>query len=194
MRDTYWLLAMQRGFAVLGRSIGYGAFAVASGLLITMSGILFLQVAFRYVLQLPLSWSEEAARFCLVWFGMLATCVAGQQGLHFSLRWGVNLLNPRPRELLRLFVLVFSSCILGFVAYQGFWYLGVVSTLTATATHLNLVWVYAAVPVGCLGMTIIYVCELADYLLAHLTGQHLGLWKLTEEMAYKQLLTGEDPC
>jgi len=182
----------QRGFALLGWGVGQVACVVASALIIAMSVILFLQVTFRYVLMLPLPWSEEAARFCLVWFAMLASCVAGQQGLHFAIRWGVNWLGPRAREAARIFVLAFGAVVLLFLAGQGFSYLSVVSSLTATATRINFVWVYAAIPVGCLGLAIIHLAELGDAVLAFVTGQHLGVWRHTEDRSFAQLLAGND--
>jgi TRAP-type C4-dicarboxylate transport system permease small subunit len=121
---------------------------------------------------------------------MLAMCVAGQQGLHFSLRWATNLLPLTLREVLRVFVLGFNCIVLVFLAYAGVRYLSVINTLTATATHINLVWIYSAIPVGCAGLFLINFSELADAVLAPLTGQHLGAYRRSEEAAYNQLLMG----
>ena len=192
MHSTGLALIAQRGFALLGRGVGQLACFIASALIVVMSAILFLQVTFRYGLKLPLPWSEEAARFCLVWFAMLAACVAGREGLHFAIRWGVNLLGPRSREAARIFVLLSGGCVLSFVAVEGFSYLSVVSGLTATATRINLAWIYAAIPVGCLGLALIHLAELADALLAPFTGQYLGVWRHTDERTFAQLVVGND--
>lgn len=186
------LLVIQRAFALTGRCIGGAACVLASALVVVMSVILFLQVVFRYVLMLPLPWSEEAARFCLVWFAMLASCVAGQRGLHFAIRWGVKWLNPWVREAARILILAFGAGVLLFLAFEGFSYLAIVSTLTATATRINMTWVYAAIPVGCIGLAIIHLVELADAVLAPFTDQHLGIWRHTEDLAFSQLHAAED--
>ncbi len=39
--------------------------------LAAMAIIVFLQVIFRYLLHLPLFWTEEFARYCLVWASLL---------------------------------------------------------------------------------------------------------------------------
>jgi len=185
-------LTLQRAFAFLGRSIGFCALLGASALLIVMSAVLLLQVVYRYVLQLPLPWSEEAARFCLVWFAMLASCVAGQRGIHFAIRWCVNFLPSRPREAIRFGVMIFGAILLSFLAYQGFAYLPIVSTVKASATGINYTFVYASLPIGCLGLAMTHVAEIMDAILARITGEHLGLWRLSDDDAHKLLSSSVD--
>lgn len=178
---------VQRMSARLAAGLGILLVCTASLLLVAMSSILFLQVIYRYVLELPLSWSEEAARFCLVWFGMLASCVAGQQGVHFSIRWCLNWLGPGPREIARIIVLAFGIATLGFIAYRGFAYLSVVGDLVATATEINMFWVYLAIPAGCSLLALIQALEFFDAVAGLITHRHFGRWRGVEEMAFLQL-------
>ena len=41
-------------------------------LLITLTCVMMLQVVMRYVFKTPLSWAEEACRYCFVYSVMLA--------------------------------------------------------------------------------------------------------------------------
>jgi TRAP-type C4-dicarboxylate transport system permease small subunit len=166
------LQAAQRAFAQVAIILGYLLVGAASILLVGMSAVLFLQVLYRYVLQLPLPWSEEAARFCLVWFAMLASCVAGQQGVHFSLRWAVNWLAPGPREIVRMMMLSFGILVLSFVSWKALLYLSVVNDLVATATLVNMFWVYLAIPVGCGSLALNQFLELNDAVAGLVTHMH----------------------
>ncbi len=59
-----------------------GALAV---LMATLVGIVFVSVFFRYVVQDPIVWSEEAGRLCLVWTSFLGTYVAHRRAEHIAM-------------------------------------------------------------------------------------------------------------
>ena len=54
----------------------------AIGLLAAIFVILILQIAFRYVLNAPLVWPEEAARYLYIWVCYLGAAVALRRGSH----------------------------------------------------------------------------------------------------------------
>lgn len=58
---------------------------------LSLAGIVALQVFCRYALNHSLFWSEELARFLLVWLTFLGATVAYRRGLHAS----VDLLTQR---------------------------------------------------------------------------------------------------
>jgi len=51
---------------------------------LTMTGVVILQVFCRYVLNYSLFWSEELARFLLVWLTFLGATVAYHRNMHPS--------------------------------------------------------------------------------------------------------------
>jgi TRAP-type C4-dicarboxylate transport system permease small subunit len=182
----------QQTLARAAAALGILMAGTAALLLLAMSAILFAQVIYRYLLQLPLPWSEEAARFCLIWFAMLASCVAGHQGVHFSIRWCVNWLPARQREIVRIAVLALGAAVLAFVAWKGTLYLAVVDGFTATATQLNMFWVYLAIPVGCGALAAIQLLELFDAVTGLATHRHYGRWRLVEDTAFLQLVEKDE--
>ena len=186
------LQSTQRALALLSHGLGFVLVGAAALLLVAMSGILFLQVIYRYVLLLPLPWSEEAARFCLVWFAMLSSCIAGQQGAHFSLRWCLRWFSPTWRELARMLVLALSILVFVFLAYTGFLYLAVVEDLVATATQISMFWVYLAIPVGCGSLALIQTLEFLDAVAGLVTHRHFGRWRLVEDAAFLQLVERDE--
>ena len=80
--------------------------AIAAALMATMCIVVFLGAFFRYVLVDPLVWTEEIARFCLVWITFLGTYLAYRRNLHISIDLVRQRLSARGRRVLHLFVLV----------------------------------------------------------------------------------------
>ncbi|MFH1981424.1 MAG: TRAP transporter small permease [Pseudomonadota bacterium] len=69
------------------------------GMGITMAAIVAAQVFFRYALNASLFWSEEAARFLLVWLTFLGAATAYYRGSHP----GIDALTSRlPRKARRI--------------------------------------------------------------------------------------------
>ncbi len=59
-------------------------------LMSAMALVTFAQVVARYVFEAPLSWSEELARFLLMWLAMLSSAYAFKLRAHFALRFVVD--------------------------------------------------------------------------------------------------------
>jgi TRAP-type C4-dicarboxylate transport system permease small subunit len=148
---------------------------VCSALLVMLAVSVFLGVVIRYVLNAPLSWTEEIARYALVWFAMLASAVAARRGVHFAFRWCMKPLPEsvrRPvRQLVNLLVIIFLSVLL----VQGIGTLDIVADQTSMATEIDMRIPYAGIPVGMGFVLIIYVLEIADFVLSHWTHRQLSI-------------------
>ncbi len=80
---------------------------LASFFLVAFSVLVVLQVFMRYVMNSPLSWSEELARFALVWFVWIAGSYAVKFQRHVKFTVLVNLLGkkfPVAQRLLNILV------------------------------------------------------------------------------------------
>lgn len=64
--------------------------------------VMALQVFYRYVLQIGLSWSEEVSRFLFVWFVYISASYAVQMGTHIRVSFLVDLLPPRLARLFQI--------------------------------------------------------------------------------------------
>ena len=60
------------------------------------------QVASRYLLQAPSSWTEELARFALIWIGLLGAAYAYRTRAHMGIDLLSNRLAPPGRRVLRI--------------------------------------------------------------------------------------------
>jgi TRAP-type C4-dicarboxylate transport system permease small subunit len=139
--------ACRRYFSAAVRMIWrWGTEAVVIALMAIMVSTIVLQVVFRFVIGDPLAWSEELARYVLVWITFLGAAVAYRQGAHIVVEAVVGLL-PRHTRL----VLAWTAEALTTVALIGLLVYGlqiteVTSTVHATMLGMPMSWVYAAVP------------------------------------------------
>jgi TRAP-type C4-dicarboxylate transport system permease small subunit len=107
-----------------------------------------LQVAFRYVLNDPLVWSEELARYLFVWIALVGAGAAVRTGGHF----GLDLFYKKFPAAGRSGVAVLISAILAVFAATLLVY-GIRETIQASvqlapSLQIRMHWAYAALPVG----------------------------------------------
>jgi TRAP-type C4-dicarboxylate transport system permease small subunit len=78
--------------------------------------IVLYAVFMRYVLNSAPFWSEEVARYLMVWMALLATSAAMRRGQHIGLTFVVEKAGPRLRKVLNLLayalVLLFFTVLL----------------------------------------------------------------------------------
>lgn len=114
----------------------------------TMFIIIFLQVIFRYVLRTPISWSEELARYLMVWGSCLAAASAYGYGSHIGVKALVNLLSERKAKWARILVHLAVSALMGVICYEGFRLSFLVYYQESAAMQIPMTYPYLAIPVG----------------------------------------------
>lgn len=65
----------------------------------------FVQVLFRFVLHMPLAWTEELLTFCMIWVAYLGSSAAANERKHILVSMFIDMLPKR----LRLGFTVFSQ-------------------------------------------------------------------------------------
>jgi len=117
-----------------------------------VSGVMFLiviaQVIFRYVLSQPLPWSEELARYLMIWVACLAASEAYVKGNHVGVSFVIDTLKPNLRKVMILTVHLIVAVLMGVIAYQGFRLSFLLGDQVSPAMGLPMTWPYLAVPVG----------------------------------------------
>lgn len=89
--------------------VGWWISVVAVGLMVLS---ILLQVFFRYVLGNPLAWSEEAARFCMLWMTGLMAPLAYRRGGFVAIDVMVRALPVRAGEVLSFILLLIILMVL----------------------------------------------------------------------------------
>jgi len=114
-----------------------------------MGTVLALQIFMRYVMNWPLIWSEELARYIFVW----ATFIGAGYGVRKKIHISMELLYIRLPKKVRVFVTIFTNAVAIFVFAYLIPY-GITTTrrqwaIASSAMEIPMSWVFAAVPIGC---------------------------------------------
>jgi len=121
-----------------------------------------IQVVFRYVIQNPPTWTEEAARFLCIWMVFLAAGLAFGRGSHIVVD-ALHLVLPLPlKRLLLVLINLASLAFLLVLVWQGVEMVQLTSNTTSTAMQLNMGVVYAALPTGSAIAALYVVQRLVD--------------------------------
>ena len=87
-----------------------------TAILVAMSVILVAQVFMRYVVNDPLVWAEELARYLLIWCTMIGTSLAVRESRHIVVDFAPVLFGPRSVGFFRLIslagIIIFCAVIL----------------------------------------------------------------------------------
>lgn len=134
------------------RSIDRGVVLVTSGivvmLMVAMTGAILAGVFARYVMNDALAWSEEVARYALVWLSFLGGGLVFRHGGHVSIDFLVNKLAGPPRWLVVGCATLASATFLAVLAWQGYTLMERGAYQTSPALRLPMTVPYAAIPVG----------------------------------------------
>ena len=142
---------------LLDRWIHRGTAFVVIVLMAVMTGVIGLQVFFRYVLNASLIWPEELARYAMVWVTCLASGIAVRQAAHLGIDSVVRRLPPPARRAVLLGGHAATLSFLTVVLASGVNMVGRVIGQASVALDLPMAVPYAAVPVGAALMLYEYV-------------------------------------
>lgn len=76
---------------------GFNLFLFVLLLILTIT-----QVLFRYMLMIPLPWTEELARFTLVWVTFLGAASVTRRKLHIAVDYFISKLSPKTSRVISL--------------------------------------------------------------------------------------------
>lgn len=109
-------------------------------------GVITLQIVSR-VLFSAVGWTEEVARFLLVWITFLAGTLAFQRGRHIAVTFAVDALPGRLRQFARLLALGIMLAFLITLIVIGYRYMQVQSFQKSASLRLSMTYVYAVMPI-----------------------------------------------
>lgn len=120
-----------------------------------MSLVVFAQVIFRYVLELPLFWTEEFARYCLVWASLLGAGVAFKRAEHIAVNFLTERFLPGRKSLITSFLVdVLILIILAIILWGGITLVMMTRSQISPALRIPMALPYLAIPIGAAVMII----------------------------------------
>lgn len=127
---------------------------VTAILLAVMIGSIGVSVFCRYMLKLPLSWTEEVVLLCMVWMCFLGASVVTKHQEHILIDFFITLAPRRLTKAMEFFCLVVITGVLIVLFWQGILLLEVTQDVTTIALGIPTMYMYAAIPVSALLMLI----------------------------------------
>lgn len=143
------LSALRLGIDGFNRAIGW----LLALLLLVMTALIFWQFFARFVVGKPLFFSEEIARFAMIWLTFIGAGYAYRKGLLISVDLVLEYAGPRLARWMRVVIILCSLSFALILVYYGFDLVDRVSGQIAPSTRVSMMWPYLAVPLG--GLVII---------------------------------------
>ncbi|OOE45339.1 C4-dicarboxylate ABC transporter permease [Salinivibrio kushneri] len=133
---------------------------IAGILLLVMTVIVVAQVLFRYILNIPLSWTDELSRFLMIYMTYLCLPFVYLTDKNIAMTFVTEILEKKtPRLFSFLTLLAHISAILVFVVWINFgWNFFQTGSVKADSLPIPMFYVYIIPPVM-MGLTIIYALQ-----------------------------------
>ena len=128
----------------LGRLVEYPVAA----LVVAEVVILFTGMTARYVLQMPLTWTDEVASILFLWLAMLGSVVALQRGEHMRMTALVARASPSLRAFLEVLAIGAALLFMALLLVPSLNFAVRQNDFTTPALELSGTWRAAALPVG----------------------------------------------
>ncbi|NIC03835.1 TRAP transporter small permease [Billgrantia bachuensis] len=115
-------------------------------------GVITLQIVSR-VFFTAAGWTEEVARFLLIWITFLGATLAFQRGRHIAVTFAVEALPKRIAQLARIAAVLVALGFLVALIVIGYRYMQVQSFQRSASLRLSMTYVYAVIPISAAIMT-----------------------------------------
>jgi len=138
------LTALNRAAAVQAKVLGVALVILGAA----MSLLIFAQVIFRFVIFVALPWTEELARYLMIWMAMLGAPLALRLDQHIGVGLVLERLPRRVRLWVTLATCLATMAFMGVVGWQG-WVLCTKNlSQVSPAMQMPMILTYLSIPVG----------------------------------------------
>lgn len=148
---------LQQGERALDAVIQPVVFAGMAALI----GVITLQIVSR-VFFTAVGWTEEVARFLLVWITFLGAALAFQRGRHIAVTFVVEALPRRLQQLARIAAVLVALAFLVALIVIGHRYMQVQSFQKSASLRISMTWIYAVIPLSGALMSWYALVDLVD--------------------------------
>ena len=189
---AYLRIGMERISRLFEKIATWQMYVCSWGMVVTgvaMTIIILIQIFFRFVIYRPVPWSEEAARYLMIWLGMLGSVVAMRKGRHIGVTALVDILPPSVSRLVAILVRICMACFLALITWEGFNLALFNYPQLSAAMEISMMVPYLAIPVGTSMMIIDLISDLLNELWPCSSTEHGRL--ITRSPDLKPLSSGE---
>ncbi len=140
MRATKTILRLSD---IVNTFIEYVVFAM----MVAMTIVIILQIIFRFFFT-ALSWSEEVARFLLVWSSLLAASIGFKKGSHITITFLVSRTKDKAKKFLGFIAYFLEAIFFIIIIIFGIKLMIVQASQTSAALLISMSYIYVIYPIG----------------------------------------------
>jgi TRAP-type C4-dicarboxylate transport system permease small subunit len=136
-----------------------------SGLsILVVFGVVFAGSVSRYLFSSPLQWSEEIAKYAMIYGCMFGVAYAYLQGSQITFSIVVDIVPARFRRRLAVIVDAATLVLGAVLAYAGYIFAAKRGGIVASGIGIQMYWAQIAITVGGVCLVIAAILRLASYL------------------------------
>jgi len=140
---------------------------------IVMAAVVFVHLGSRYLVELPLPWLEELARYLMIWIAMMGAPVALAEGRHFGVAYLMDGLSQRARTALMTIAILVILWFLYLLVREGIHLALANWSHRSLAMMIPMFFPYMAIPLGGGMMIMIVLRGLAHVLIGDRRGKDI---------------------
>ena len=133
--------------------------SLALAAFVCMLVLVVAQVFFRYVLQIAVPWTEEAARWFYAYQILLGCTIAAKHKLHLQVTIALNRFPPRWRAAVECAIALAGLVFLAGIIWGGVIMVWATSTVEAGSFALSMSYLYISIPIS---LTFLFFLTLGD--------------------------------
>lgn len=134
-------------------------------MLAAMSVLILTQIFTRFVINYPLHWTEELARYLMVYSVFLGAALALRQHKLIAIELLNQSLSESKERILRIIIMLISLVFFIILFFQGVDILEMVKVQTSAGLGVSMAIPYAAIPIGAALMAINSIAVIIEVLL-----------------------------
>jgi len=126
--------------------------------LFAMLVIMNVQVYYRFVINRPLAWPEEAIVILMLWAMYLSAAILLKEKGHISFDYLVERFSFKKKKILDLLINLLMIAFLGLIVYYGFKLSIDISNIKTAALRISRMIPYSAIPISA-SLMILYIFQ-----------------------------------
>lgn len=131
--------------------------------LFVIFGVVLVSSLSRYLLNSPIQWSEEVARYAMIYGTMFGTVLCYLHGIHIRFSFLEDAVKPTIKRLLQLVSDVVALASGGVLAYSGYLFMMKRGAINAPAMGVQMYYFQAAMVIGGVLLTIAALLRIYEF-------------------------------
>lgn len=142
-------------FSLIDKLFVFAAFIILGGMMV----LICLQVFFRYVMNAPLAWTEELARFGFIWMTFVAGYLGARRAQHISVELIQDMFPKSVKRFMQFISYLITAVFFFVVSYYLLFLWTRLSRQMSPALRIHMNYVYLGILIGSIFMGAAYVYE-----------------------------------